>query len=209
MLPQLPRFCPIVDRFFRPDLPLDKIAGALGEVGVRLVQLRAKQATSQGLLGETRQLLALLPPDCSLVVNDRADIAALAAAAGVHLGQADLPVVAARALLGPDRVIGLSTHSQEQVEAARALPADYLAIGPVFATTTKPNTHPVVGLEPLGEIRRRAGKPLMAIGGITVENAAAVIEAGADSVAVISGWLAADDIPGRLGEFHRALGRLD
>ncbi len=173
------------------------------------MQLRAKQATSRGLFEEARQLLSLLPAECSLIINDRADVAALTGAAGVHLGQDDLPVAAARALLGRERIIGLSTHNQEQLEAAQALPVDYLAFGPVFATTTKPDTEPVVGLDRLRELRRRTNKPLVAIGGITTENAASVLAAGADSVAVISGWLAAEDIPQRLEEFRRVLGRLD
>jgi thiamine-phosphate pyrophosphorylase len=206
---RFPRFCAIVDRSVRPDLPLAEVASALAAGGVRWVQLRAKQATSRAFLEETRQLLSLLPADCSLIINDRADVAALAGAAGVHLGQDDLPVAAARALLGRGKIIGLSTHYQEQLEAAQALPVDYLAFGPVFSTTTKPDTEPVVGLDRLRELRRRTDKPLVAIGGITTENAASVLAAGADSVAVISGWLAAEDIPRRLEEFRRVLGRLD
>jgi thiamine-phosphate pyrophosphorylase len=142
-------------------------------------------------------------------VNDRVDVAVLAGAAGVHLGQEDLPVLAARELLGDAKIIGLSTHNGEQVEAAQALSADYIAVGPIFATSTKADTEPVVGLEGLRSLRGRTTKPLMAIGGVTVANAAAVIEAGADSVAVISAWLTAEDIPARLEEFRRALGRLD
>ncbi len=206
---RFPRFCAILDRSVRPDLPLAEVASAVAAGGVRWVQLRAKQATSRGLFEEARQLLSLLPAECSLIINDRADVAALTGAAGVHLGQDDLPVAAARALLGRERIIGLSTHNQEQLEAAQALPVDYLAFGPVFATTTKPDTEPVVGLDRLRELRRRTNKPLVAIGGITTENAASVLAAGADSVAVISGWLAAEDIPQRLEEFRRVLGRLD
>lgn len=206
---RFPRFCAILDRSVRPDLPLAEVASAVAAGGVRWVQLRAKQATSRGLFEEARQLLSLLPAECSLIINDRADVAALTGAAGVHLGQDDLPVAAARALLGRERTIGLSTHNQEQLEAAQALPVDYLAFGPVFATTTKPDTEPVVGLDRLRELRRRTNKPLVAIGGITTENAASVLAAGADSVAVISGWLAAEDIPQRLEEFRRVLGRLD
>lgn len=206
---RFPRFCAIVDRAVRPDLPLTEIASALAAAEVGWVQLRAKRATSRGLLEEARQLLALLPADCSLIINDRADVAALAGAAGVHLGQDDLPVAAARALLGRERIIGLSTHNQEQIEAAQALGVDYLALGPVFATATKAGTEPVVGLDRLRELRRHTDKPLVAIGGITTENAASALAAGADSVAVISGWLAAEDIPRRLEEFRRVLSRLD
>lgn len=206
---RFPRFCAIVDRSVRPGLPLTEIASALAAGGVGWVQLRAKQATSRELLEEARQLLALLPADCSLIINDRADVAVLAGAVGVHLGQDDLPVASARALLGKEKIIGLSTHNQEQLEAAQALAVDYLALGPVFATATKADTEPVVGLDRLRELRRRTDRPLVAIGGITTENAASVLAAGADSVAVISGWLAAEDIPRRLDEFRRLLGQLD
>ena len=161
------------------------------------------------LVAETRQLLSLLPPDSKLIVNDRADVAQLTGAAGVHLGQDDLPAAAARALLGPDKIIGWSTHTLEQVEQGNALPVDYLAFGPVFATTTKADTQPVVGLEGLQAARARTRKPLVAIGGITAENAAQALASGADSVAVIAGWMAAPDIPARLEEFRRTLGRLD
>jgi len=236
----LPRFYAIIDRSpeasGRPELPLDEIARMLTGAGVRLIQVRAKQSllrpagyggqahalgfggqaapeASGALLDETRRLLSLLPRESSLIVNDRADVAQLSGAAGVHLGQDDLPAPAARALLGPQKIIGWSTHSASQVRAGDALPVDYLAFGPIFATATKASrgfgTEPVVGLAGLREARRLTRKPLVAIGGITPANAAAVIEAGADSVAVIAGWLAAADIPARLEEFRRTLGRLD
>ncbi len=209
----LPRFYAIIGRFpealGRPELSLDEIARMLTGAGVRLIQIRAKQATTQALLDETRRLLSLLPRESSLIVNDRADVAQLAGAAGVHLGQDDLPAPAARALLGPEKLIGWSTHNSAQVEAANQLPVDYLAFGPIFATATKADTQPVVGLAGLREARKLTPKPLVAIGGITSANAAAAIEAGADSVAVIAGWLGAEDIPARLEEFRRALGRLD
>ncbi|MFQ5723394.1 MAG: thiamine phosphate synthase, partial [Terriglobia bacterium] len=165
--------------------------------------------TSQALLSQARQLLSLLPKESLLIVNDRADVARLAGAAGVHLGQDDLPPAAARELLGAEKIIGWSTHRPEQVEQGNALPVDYLAFGPVFPTATKPDAEPLVGLAGLRQARRRTKKPLVAIGGITPANAAEAIEAGADCVAVISGWLAAPDIPARLEEFRRTLGRLD
>ena len=214
----LPRFYAIIGRFPEASgLPLDEIARMLTGAGVRLIQIRAKpfgfapgkQAGSRELLDQTRQLLSLLPRESTLIVNDRADVAQLSGAAGVHLGQDDLPAAAARKLLGPEKIIGWSTHSAAQVEAANQLPADYLAFGPIFATATKPDTEPVVGLAGLREARKLTRKPLVAIGGITPANAAAVIEAGADSVAVIAGWLGAPDIPARLEEFRRTLGRLD
>lgn len=202
----LPRFYAIIERSIRPDLSLGEIVRILTGAGVRLIQLRAKQATSRALLAETRQLLSLLPAHVSLIVNDRADVAALTGAAGVHLGQHDLPPNAARHLVGPEKTVGISTHNEEQIEVPAA---DYLAFGPLFATSTKSDAEPVVGCARLRNVRKLTDKPLVAIGGITPENAARAIEAGADSVAVISGWLTAEDIPRRLEEFRRALGRLD
>ena len=213
---RFPRFYAILDPALRPELPLAELARMLAGAGVRLVQLRAKQASSQSLLAAANELLSALPSSCSLIVNDRADVAALADDAGVHLGQDDLPPAAAREILGPGALIGLSTHNQEQVRAAASAPVDYLAFGPIFATASKDKPDPVVGCEGLRAVRSLTEKPLVAIGGITPENAASVIEAGADSVAVIRGWLvptqegpAAGDIPRRLEEFRRALGRLD
>lgn len=205
----LPRFYAVFDPSIRPDLSLPEAARLLGDAGVRWVQLRHKQAGSGQLLSEAQGLLAALPTAATFIVNDRADVALLTGAAGVHLGQTDLPAAAAREALGADKLIGLSTHTLEQLEAARSAPVDYLAFGPVFATATKADTEPVVGCDGLREARRRTEKPLVAIGGITPENAGEVMEAGADSVAVISGWLAGGDIPGRLEAFRRALGRLD
>lgn len=205
----LPRFYPILDASICPELSLEEIARLLAGAGVRLVQLRAKPATSRTLLRQTRQLLSWLPSGCLLIVNDRADVAALAGAAGVHLGQRDLPASTARQLLGGEKIVGLSTHNRQQVERAASGPADYLAFGPIFPTPTKADSEPAVGCARLQAVRRLTDKPLVAIGGISPENAAEVMEAGADSVAVISGWLAAEDIPRRLEEFRRALGRLD
>lgn len=206
---RLPRFCAILDRSLQPQRAPEEWARLLAEAGVHWVQLRSKLATSAALLEETRRLLAVLPEETRLVVNDRADVALLAGAVGVHVGQDDLPASEARKILGPRRLIGLSTHTPEQLEAARQEPVDYVAFGPIFSTTTKSDTEPVVGLEGLRRARRHSEKPLVAIGGITVENAGAVLSAGADAVAVISGWQAAPDVLLRLKEFRHALGGLD
>src|SRR6185369_5917689 len=131
-----------------------------------------------------------LRPGVQLIINDRVDVALAVGAHGVHLGQDDMPPEAARQLLGPDAIIGYSTHNIEQAIAATKLPIDYLAIGPIFATTTKTDTAPVLGLEGLRVVRQMIGSfPLVAIGGITHANAREVIEAGADSIAVISALL--------------------
>jgi thiamine-phosphate pyrophosphorylase len=133
-------------------------------------------------------------PGVQLIINDRVDIALAVSAAGVHLGQDDMPPEAARKLLGPHAIIGYSTHNIDQAISAIKLPIDYLAIGPIFSTTTKSNTAPVLGLEGLKAVRRAVGVfPLVAIGGITLSNAREVIDAGADSVALISGLLSAPD----------------
>jgi len=142
-------------------------------------------------------------PGVQLIINDRVDVALAVGAHGVHLGQDDMPPEAARKLLGPDAIIGYSTHNIEQAIAATKLPIDYLALGPIFATTTKTDTAPVLGLEGLRVVRQMIGSfPLVAIGGITHANAREVIQAGADSVAVINAVLADS---GRIPEATRSL----
>lgn len=138
-----------------------------------------------------------------LIINDRVDVALAIGAHGVHLGQDDLPPEAARKLLGAAAILGYSTHNVDQALEAVKLPIDYLAIGPIFPTTSKPDTFPVIGLKGLRAVRRAIGNfPLVAIGGITHANARDAIEAGADSVAVISALLAD---PNRITETTRSL----
>jgi thiamine-phosphate pyrophosphorylase len=138
-----------------------------------------------------------------LIINDRVDVAVAVGARGVHLGQDDLPPQAARKLLGPTAIVGYSTHNIDQALAATKLPIDYLAVGPIFQTTTKSDTSPVLGLEGLRAVRAAIGEfPLVAIGGITHANASAAIEAGADSVAVISALLSD---PKHITEMTRSL----
>ena len=136
----------------------------------------------------------------TLIVNDRADIAALLAA-GLHVGQEDLEPSAARRVIGTDAVLGYSTHNAAQLAAAAAEPATYLAIGPIFATVSKENPDPVVGLEALPGLRALTRRPLVAIGGITLNNARAVLEAGVDSIAVIGGLLPEDATAQSLGRW--------
>jgi thiamine-phosphate pyrophosphorylase len=143
-----------------------------------------------------------------VIVNDRADIAALSRADGVHLGQDDLSPAAVRALLGPAAIVGVSTHTVEQIERAVAEPVGYVAIGPVFGTTTKTTGYDRVGLEMVRAAAARAtarGLPLVAIGGITIETARSVLDAGAASVAVIGDLLAGHDPEQRTREFLKAL----
>lgn len=163
----------------------------LCEGGARIIQLREKHLAPQEFYREAELAVSEAHHrGARLIINDRADIAVAVGADGVHLGQDDLPPEAARGLMGPDAIIGLSTHNLDQALAAAKLPIDYIAIGPIFATTTKANPEPIVGLDGLRRVRDAiAAIPLVAIGGITAENAAEVIAAGADAVAVISALL--------------------
>ena len=155
--------------------------------GATLIQLREKQMPPREFYEQAKMAVR---PGVQLIINDRVDVALAVGAQGVHLGQDDMPPEAARKLLGPNAVIGYSTHNIEQAIAATKLPIDYLAVGPIFATTTKSDTAPVLGLKGLRAVREAIGVfPLVAIGGITHANAREVIGAGADSVAVISALL--------------------
>ena len=182
------------------------IFDVLVSAGVELIQYRDKEGSSRRLFDTTR-LLAERARKCraTFIVNDRADIALAVSADGVHLGQDDLPVELARRVVSPGTIVGLSTHSLAQVKEADRSSADYIALGPVFPTQSKVRPGPTVGLEGVRAARKATGKPLMGIGGITVENARAVIEAGADAVAVISDLLKHPDIAGRAREFLQIL----
>jgi thiamine-phosphate pyrophosphorylase len=178
------------------------IPGALAESGVRLIQLRDKQASARAIFAASKSLVARLSPKgVRVMVNDRPDIAAMVGAGGVHVGQDDLPVDAARPLCGAGRWVGVSTHNLEQLQLAMRTSADYIAVGPIFATATKENPDPVVGLDLLREARRLTRKPLVAIGGITIKSAESVYRAGADSVAIVSDLLSAPDPAQRAREY--------
>ncbi|MGD9763062.1 MAG: thiamine phosphate synthase [Candidatus Binatia bacterium] len=171
------------------------LAEAILSAGARLLQLRAKGCSTRAVIDLARAVKARTDrAGAVLIVNDRADIAQLVDAAGVHLGQDDLPPTAARAMLGAAKIIGTSTHTPQQADAAlRAGAIDYLAYGPIFATHSKADPDPVQGLDALAAVRRRCPLPLVAIGGITAANARAVRTAGADAVAVIAAIAKADD----------------
>ena len=180
--------------------------------GARLLQIRCKNAPSGVFLATCVDIVVRARRSGALViVNDRADIAKLAAADGVHVGQDDLDPVSVRRLLGGSAVIGVSTHSANQVRAASPLPVDYIAIGPVFGTSTKDTGYREVGPQLVREaatiLRRDLGdtKPVVAIGGITLERAREVIGAGAASVAVISDLLSTGDPETRVRDYLRAL----
>jgi thiamine-phosphate pyrophosphorylase len=178
-------------------IPETECAQKLVDAGVRLLQYRNKQAPARELFDRSKQLASLLiPQGVTFVANDRADVACAAGASGVHVGQEDLGAEAVRSVIGTEGLLGVSTHNLEQFEQATATPADYIAVGPVFSTSTKANPDPVVGIEFIRKCRSLTSKPIVAIGGITLERTAKVIQAGADSVAVISDILLAPD-PGQ------------
>jgi len=181
-------------------------AQELAAAGVRLLQYRDKSAAAKELLETSRELASSLESShTALIVNDRPDVAALAGARGVHVGQDDLGVEQARAVVGNEMWIGVSTHNLEQFRRAAATSANYIAIGPVFATTSKANPDPVVGLELIREVRGLTEKPIVAIGGITLDRAKSVMDAGTDSVAVISDILLARSPGERARQFLDAL----
>jgi thiamine-phosphate pyrophosphorylase len=186
----------------------------MAESGVELLQYRNKRATSRQLFEATRSISARLSRVARIgeyeprfIVNDRADIALLVKAQGVHVGQEDLSVTDARAVLGPDAWVGVSTHSLAQLDEADKSSADYIAFGPIFPTTSKENPDPVVGLDLLREARRHTRKPLVAIGGITLERAADTLRAGADSLAVARDLIAAKNPAARAELYLREAAR--
>jgi thiamine-phosphate pyrophosphorylase len=174
--------------------------------GVRLIQLRAKHASPHQLYDMARTLINALSGsrtlrDLKIIVNDRPDIAAVVGAAGVHVGQDDLPVEGARKVCASPLWVGVSTHNLEQLREADGTSADYIALGPIFRTVTKESPDPVVGLDFLRAARKLTRKPLVAIGGITVQSAGEVFRAGADSVAVIGDLSGATDPARRASEY--------
>ncbi len=183
---RLPLVYPITDTQISGLSHADQVE-LLAEGGATLVQLREKKLPALDFYNQAR---AAARNGLTLIINDRVDVALAVNAAGVHLGQEDLPPETARNLLGDDAIIGYSTHNIAQARGAAILPVNYIAIGPIFQTSTKTNPDPEVGLDGLKAVRDAVGDiPLVAIGGITPANAAAVIDAGADSVAVISALL--------------------
>jgi thiamine-phosphate pyrophosphorylase len=180
-----PRLYAIIDPSLLTISELE-LAETLAASGVELIQYRNKTASSRHFFEVSRQLSSVLGPrGVRLIVNDRPDIALLVGAGGVHVGQDDLGVEDTRAICGPDKWVGISTHTLVQIAEADHTSADYIAIGPIFPTATKKNPDPVVGTELLRQARKMTKKPLVAIGGITLERAAEVYRAGADSLAVI------------------------
>jgi thiamine-phosphate pyrophosphorylase len=189
----LPKLYAILDvTCFAPQLrttnSIVEFARDLGEGGVTLLQYRNKEGDTLAMMRHAREIKRVLEDKVTLIMNDRADICVAMGFDGVHLGQDDLPAEGARLVVG-ESIVGISTHNPQQVKDADMGPADYIAIGPVFPTTGKKNPDALVGLEGVRAARAATKKPLVAIGGITRHNAKSVIDAGADSVAVISDLL--------------------
>ncbi|MGC2357148.1 MAG: thiamine phosphate synthase [Candidatus Acidiferrum sp.] len=186
----LPRLYPILDAGCFPDTAaMFAAAEELAAAGCTLLQYRNKSGSARQMLDQARELKARFGAGVKLIMNDRADLCLAAQYDGLHVGQDDLSPEAARRIIGSTRWLGVSTHNPEQLTEADKTSADYLAIGPVFATASKANPDPVVGLEGVRRARELTRKPLVAIGGITRANARSVITAGADAVAVISDLL--------------------
>jgi thiamine-phosphate pyrophosphorylase len=183
----------VTDSRLPEDTLLERV-GAAAAAGITLVQLRDKTAGTAQLIGLARRLVAALAPrGIPLIVNDDIEAALASSAAGVHLGQGDALPAEARARLGRRAIIGLSLERVEQIDAVDPAIVDYVAASPVFSTTTKADIAPPLGLEGVAAIRRRTALPLVGIGGVDAANAAAVIAAGADGVAVVSAILSATD----------------
>ena len=202
---ELPRLYPIIDAaFFAGAAEIVAYAGELIAGGCRLLQYRNKLASARIMLEQALALRKRVDDRARLIMNDRADLCLAAGFDGVHVGQDDLSPDAVRAIIGPNQWLGVSTHNPEQLREADLTSADYLAIGPVFATTSKEKPDPVVGLAGVRRARNLTRKPLVAIGGISRANAASVIDAGADSIAIISDLI--KDPRKSAEEFFRILG---
>jgi thiamine-phosphate pyrophosphorylase len=192
-----PRIYPILDSeaLESRGIALESAAAALLEGGAGIVQIRHKGHWGRAMFQAAERVARLCrEARALLIVDDRADFAMLLGA-GLHVGQDDLAPADARRLIGPDRMLGFSSHNPAQLRAAAAEPVDYVALGPVFATGSKLRPDPVVGVDEVRRARALLSKPLVAIGGITLENARSVLDAGADSIAIIAGLLPSPATP--------------
>jgi thiamine-phosphate pyrophosphorylase len=200
------RVCLVTDRGLARGRSSIDIALAAVAGGATMVQLREKDLATCAFIEEARALRERLAPlGVPLVINDRADVALAVGADGLHVGQDDMPYAMARALL-PGKIIGLSITALDQLDAADARAADYLGVGPIFAQATKADAAPPLGLEGLRAARRLTNRPLMAIGGVTAANAAALRAAGADGLAIVSAIVAANDPQAATQEIAAAFG---
>ncbi len=185
----------ILDPAAFPGRDLVDLLSAAAEAGARLFQYRDKSASMKDAYQQAARLRqASADAGALFIINDRCDLALSVDADGVHLGQQDLPLPHARRLMGPEKLIGVSTHRVEEVDQATIGGADYLGFGPIFDTGTKPGHEPVVGIEGLRQARARTRLPIIAIGGLTLANSRSAVEAGADGIAVVSTVAKASDV---------------
>ena len=203
---RLPALYAIADASFGDPVDLSR---RLFNGGARLVQIRNKTASSGELLEQAVRIIDKAPPDARLIVNDRADIAKIVRAAGVHLGQEDLSPSGARRILDDDSIVGVSTHDASQALDTADEPVDYVAVGPIFESSTKKNHTPVLGLDGLAAICGQVERPVVAIGGIRLEHLEEVLAAGASSVAVISDLVGHPAIEERTGKFLDRLAEIE
>jgi len=196
----------IADTLGRPELSFVPLAEQLCAGGAKLLQLRVKDLPSRDFLTLAQQVREVCQRyGCLFIINDRADIALAVDADGVHVGQEDLPLAAARKVLGPHKIVGVSTHDPAQAQGAERGGADYIGFGPLFGTTTKATGYSARGLEQLREIRALVRLPIVAIGGITTEHAPSALAAGADAVAMISDLVLAPDVATKVRDTLAAL----
>ena len=199
-------FYAMADTLNRPALSFQRLTRQLCAGGVRLLQLRVKQQPTRDFASLATAVQRICrDSQCTLIINDRVDVALAIEADGVHLGQEDLPLAAARKIVGDEQIIGVSTHTAQQALTAEQEGADYIGFGPLFGTTTKATGYTARGLEQLQEIRQQVRIPIVAIGGITAERAPAVLQAGADAVALISDIVLAPDVQYRVETLLRQL----
>ncbi len=191
----------IADTLGRPELSFVDLAKKICAGGAKLLQLRVKDLPTREFLAVAHEVRSVCQQaGCLLIINDRADIALAVDAGGVHVGQEDLPLEAARKVLGVGKIIGVSTHDPAQAVAAERGGADYIGFGPLFSTSTKATGYTARGLDQLREIRALVRLPIVAIGGINAERAPSALAAGADAVAMISDLVLADDVTGKVQE---------
>lgn len=201
------RLCLVTDRGLAAGRSVVDVALAAARGGATMVQLREKEATTRAFVDQARALKAALAPlGVALAINDRLDVALAVDADGLHVGQDDLPVEAARRLLGSGKFVGLSITAVDQVLRPDAAAADYLGVGPIYAQRTKADAAAPLGLDGLRRIRGLTGKPIVAIGGLTPDNSAAALAAGADGLAVVSAIVAAAEPEAAARRFRALFG---
>lgn len=202
MLFALPPIYPITDKKLANRTNHLSILKELVRGGAKLVQIRDKITPVHELLRDLQQCVEFAQKKgVALIINDRCDLVLSSSAMGVHLGQEDLPPGAARAVLGEGKIIGFSTHSIDQVQKSAGLPIQYIGFGPIFATATKDSAHPAVGLQRLARACEISALPVVAIGGIEIDQVPEILKAGASSVAVISSLMRAENLAFRMQQF--------